>query len=128
MTTKQKLVSILFVLVLLALCMQMRDGLDDPVTAPSPREAPVTAARAAYEHEHLRPFVGDRLELVVASRVRPWSVRAIELTAAPGEQRAVHAHRLATYDPTRPGPPPNPFVPPQLHLGEADTRAGLDEP
>jgi hypothetical protein len=59
--------------------------------------------------------------------VRAWSAEPVELAAArPGEEASVHAHRLDTYDPARPGPAPNPFIPPKKHRSFEDTRAGLD--
>jgi hypothetical protein len=62
-----------------------------------------------------------------AGGTRGWSPEPVELAApAPGEEAAVRAHRLDTYDPARPGPAPNPFVPPKQHLDFEDTRAGLD--
>jgi hypothetical protein len=59
--------------------------------------------------------------------LREWSAESVELPApAPGEEAPVRAHRLDTYDPAKPGPAPNPFVPPKKHLAFDDTRAGLD--
>jgi hypothetical protein len=87
-----------------------------------------TAPRASDKPGQLRP-APQPTRAEVKDKVRAWSPQSVEMPQPrPGEEAPVRAHRLDTYDPTKPGPPPNPFIPPKEHLTEEDTRAGLDPP
>jgi hypothetical protein len=62
-----------------------------------------------------------------SERERPWSPEPVELAIPdPAERAAVRAPSLDDYDPGRPGPAPNPFLEPKLHLTYEETRAGLE--
>ena len=68
----------------------------------------------------------DSVPPAILRDARTWSPQTITLPPpAPNEQTPVRAYAMAHFDASRPGPPPNPFVPPQPHLSDDDIRAGL---
>ena len=58
--------------------------------------------------------------------VRSWSPDSVTMRVpTPGEEAPVRAHRFVPGQQPPQGPPPNPLVPPKIHLSEEDLRAGL---
>jgi hypothetical protein len=61
--------------------------------------------------------IGRHLSPDAAKRVTAWSPTSVTMRAAkPGETAPVRSLRIGELNPTEPGPPPNPFVPPKKQL------------
>jgi hypothetical protein len=98
-------------------------------------ELPVAAARAVAARNEPGQLPSIDLDLDTPGEQRAsegvadsaWTPTSVELRQPePGEVAPVRSVRLDTYDPTRPSPPPNPYLPWKVHLSDEDTRASLD--
>lgn len=71
--------------------------------------------------------VRNRPQLGTLRKGRAWSPEPVYLDPPePGRAAPVRAIRLHAWDPSHPGPPPDPSLSPKQRLTEEDLRAGLD--